>query len=446
MPEGPRKFHFSFERSGLTRFGGLSLFQSFCKSLGLRHFLQLYVRWPDYHHRGYPPAALFLAHLFAIVAGIGRIENAQSLIHNGLIPPLLGLPEFPHRDTLRNFLWRFGSQELRSLVAAHDRLRQELFLRRYHSADHLRFSRRHGGGLHSQETPWPSFLRADYLQRRAPRFELGHGTESRQYPRLLGSLGFSESGLGQTPFLGGVHAHAGTTRWSFLRQKHCRVPRRKAAGLRRCRPHVPTVENPHGRSSIPGVRSRMGSRSVLLHSPQVEARASVCGRAPAHNFGNRTDPAAALHFQAVHLPSSARHQSGADSTNRLAFLLRPRISGAFAAGIQGLLCHGQDPNPQLLGQCDLHGDAAVGLRLGVGFPVPLLARRSSTLEHLHPAPRALVAARRMGQTGQSQPFDAPSEVSSSGVVPQDSARSLESQALDLSQFATRLTARSLIGE
>jgi hypothetical protein len=129
MPKGPRKFHFSFERSGLTRFGGLSLFQSFCKSLGLRHFLQLYVRWPDYHHRGYHPADLFLAHLFAIVAGIGRIENAQSLIHNGLIPPLLGLPEFPHRDTLRNFLWRFGSQELRSLVAAHDRLRQELFLR-----------------------------------------------------------------------------------------------------------------------------------------------------------------------------------------------------------------------------------------------------------------------------------------------------------------------------
>jgi hypothetical protein len=52
--------------------------------------LQLYVCWPNYHHRGYHPADLFLAHLFAIVAGIGRIENAQSLIHNGLIPPLLG--------------------------------------------------------------------------------------------------------------------------------------------------------------------------------------------------------------------------------------------------------------------------------------------------------------------------------------------------------------------
>jgi hypothetical protein len=33
MPKGPRKFHFSFEKMGLTRFGGLSLFQSFCKSI-----------------------------------------------------------------------------------------------------------------------------------------------------------------------------------------------------------------------------------------------------------------------------------------------------------------------------------------------------------------------------------------------------------------------------
>jgi hypothetical protein len=129
MPKGPRKFHFSFERQGLTRFGGLSLFQSFCKSLGLRHFLQLYVRWPDYHHRNYHPADLCLAHLFAVVAGIGRIENTQSLLHNGLIPPLLGLPDFPHRDTLRSFLWRFGPKELKSLQVAHDRLRHELFHR-----------------------------------------------------------------------------------------------------------------------------------------------------------------------------------------------------------------------------------------------------------------------------------------------------------------------------
>jgi hypothetical protein len=47
--------------------------------------------------RGYHPADMFLAHVFSIVAGNGRVEDTQSLLHNGLIPPLLGLNEFPHR-------------------------------------------------------------------------------------------------------------------------------------------------------------------------------------------------------------------------------------------------------------------------------------------------------------------------------------------------------------
>jgi hypothetical protein len=129
MPKGPRKFHFSFDKTGLTRFGGLLLFQQFCKSLSLRHFLQLYVRWPHYPYKEYHPADLLLAHLFAIVAGIGRIEDTQCLIHNGLIPPILGLSNFPHRSTLRDFLWRFGPKELQGLQVAHDRLRGEFFSR-----------------------------------------------------------------------------------------------------------------------------------------------------------------------------------------------------------------------------------------------------------------------------------------------------------------------------
>lgn len=136
MPKGLRKFKFIFDKTGLTRWGGLSLFAQFCKLLGLRHFLQRYVRWPSYHHRNYHPADIFLAHIFAIVAGIGRIEDTQSLIHNGLIPPILGLPDFPHRDTLRTFLWRFKQRELHNLETAHDKLRSELFrqLRLLHGA------------------------------------------------------------------------------------------------------------------------------------------------------------------------------------------------------------------------------------------------------------------------------------------------------------------------
>lgn len=129
MPKGPRKFHFSFVKTGLTRFGGLCLFQQFCKSLHLRHFLQLSVRFPSYHPKSYHPADLFLSHVMAIVAGIGRIENTQALIHNGLIPPLLGLSDFPHRDTLRTFLWRFESDHLMNLKRAHDKLRTHLFQR-----------------------------------------------------------------------------------------------------------------------------------------------------------------------------------------------------------------------------------------------------------------------------------------------------------------------------
>ena len=127
MPKGPRKFYFAFEKSGLTRFGGLCLFQSFCHGFAIRRFLQTFVRWPDYDYRGYHPADLFLAHVFSVVAGLGRIENTQCLIHNGLIPPLLGMNDFPHRHTLRTFLLRFDAESLQSLEAAHDKLRAELF-------------------------------------------------------------------------------------------------------------------------------------------------------------------------------------------------------------------------------------------------------------------------------------------------------------------------------
>jgi hypothetical protein len=210
MPKGPRKFQFSFEKTGLTRFGGLSLFQSFCKSLGLRHFLQLYVRWPDYRHRSYHPADLFLAHLFSMVAGIGRIENAQSLIHNGLIPPLLGLPEFPHRDTLRSFLWRFGPKELHSVVTAHDRLRQELFHRL--------------GLLHSAivDADTTALLTYGHQEGVAVGFvpKKRHGQPS--YAPIISSEGRCGLTLGMELRAGNVHATTGAL--SFLKQMLDKLP------------------------------------------------------------------------------------------------------------------------------------------------------------------------------------------------------------------------------
>jgi len=127
MPKGLQKIQFSFGANGLTQFGGISLFQQFCKFLSLRRFLQTHVQWSMRGKKRYHPVDLFLAHLFAIVAGIGRVENTQSLVHNGLLPPLLGLPDFPHRDTLRSFLWQIGHETLDSLEIAHDKLRYYIF-------------------------------------------------------------------------------------------------------------------------------------------------------------------------------------------------------------------------------------------------------------------------------------------------------------------------------
>ena len=58
----------------------------------------------------------------------------------------------------------------------------------------------------------------------------------------------------------------------------------------------------------------------------------------------------------------------------LALLLRPGMSGAFAARVQRFLRYGQNPNPQFLSQGGLHGDSSAGLRFGSRLPVSLLTQ------------------------------------------------------------------------
>lgn len=210
MPKGPRKFYISVEATGLTRFGGLVFFQQFCKSLPLRHFLQLSVRWPYYHHRTYHPLDLFLAHLFAVVAGIGRIENTQSLIHNGLIPPLLGLPDFPHRDTLRTFLWRFTPRHLASLEAAHDRCRTELF---------QRLLLRYDAIVDADTTALLVYGHQEGVARGyIPKRRHRHGS----YAPILSSEGKSGLSLGAQLPAGDVHAVRGS--WPFLAAQLDKLP------------------------------------------------------------------------------------------------------------------------------------------------------------------------------------------------------------------------------
>lgn len=202
MPKGLRKFHFLFGKTGLTRWGGLSLFAQFCKSYGSRRFLQIYVSWPDYNHKLYHPADLFLAHIFALVVGIGRIENTKSLLHNGLIPPLLGLPEFPHRDTLRTFFWRFNKKHLNSLQIAHDNLRKHL----YHSLGLLYIAT-----IDIDTTALMTYgnqegVAVGYIPKRR------HGKPS--YAPIISSEGHTGLSLGAELRSGDVHASTGA--WLFL--------------------------------------------------------------------------------------------------------------------------------------------------------------------------------------------------------------------------------------
>src|SRR6266498_982395 len=156
-----------------------------------------------------------------IVTGIGRIENTQALIHNGLIPPLLGLPEFPHRDTLRSFLWRFGPNELHALVAAHDRLRQELFPRlglRYSAIVDVDTTALITYG--SQEG-----TAVGYIPKRR------HGQAS--YAPIISSEGRSGLSLSMELRAGNVHASSGA--WDFLEQVLDKLPSSIAAARTRVR-------------------------------------------------------------------------------------------------------------------------------------------------------------------------------------------------------------------
>jgi len=204
MPRGLRKFTFAFDADTLTHWGGLVLFRQFCKSLNLRYFLQHTVAWPAYHGREYQPVDLFLAHLYAIVAGIGRIENTKSLIHNGLLPPLLGLPNFPHRDTLRSFLWRFGPNELRSLQTAHDKFRGELF---------SRLGLLYGAIVDADTTALITYgsqegTAVGYIPKRRHR--------QRSYAPIISSEGRTGLSLGMELRSGDVHSSRGA--WNFLQR------------------------------------------------------------------------------------------------------------------------------------------------------------------------------------------------------------------------------------
>ena len=126
MPKGLRTLRFVFNDTNLTHFGGMVLLQRFCNKLRLRWLIQNFVKVPQ-RNTDYLPSDLILALLYAIMAGLRRINKTEILQYNGVFLSLLGIPKFPDQSTLRRFLRRLSPKAIRQLVTLHDQLRARLF-------------------------------------------------------------------------------------------------------------------------------------------------------------------------------------------------------------------------------------------------------------------------------------------------------------------------------
>jgi hypothetical protein len=126
MPKGLRKVSLSFEKPHLTHFAGLYLIQRFCQKLGLRRLIQQHLR-PGPRFRDFTPADMILAILYAIIAGMDRVNETQILQYNGAFQKIVGLDRFPDQTAIRRFLQRLRPKHIRKIAAVHDLLRQRLF-------------------------------------------------------------------------------------------------------------------------------------------------------------------------------------------------------------------------------------------------------------------------------------------------------------------------------
>ena len=128
MAKGLRNFPIAFEEPYLTHFAGMALVHAFCQRLGLRRLLQQALR-PAPRSRDYQPTELVLALLYAIIAGLDRVNATEVLQYNGAFQRIVGLAQFPTATTLRRFLRRLRPRHIRQLVRLHDQMRQALFAR-----------------------------------------------------------------------------------------------------------------------------------------------------------------------------------------------------------------------------------------------------------------------------------------------------------------------------
>lgn len=125
MGRGLQKVEFSVETPGVTHYGGMVLFQQFCRKLDLRRLFQREIPWQR-RDGIYSGPDMLLCLIYTMVAGLQRISDTRILAYNSSFQKLLGLDRFPAENTLRNFLRSLSVRELEGLVRVHDILRSKM--------------------------------------------------------------------------------------------------------------------------------------------------------------------------------------------------------------------------------------------------------------------------------------------------------------------------------
>lgn len=127
MPRGLQKIEISFGESTLTHYGGMILFQQFCRKLDLKRLFQRHIAW-ERRDSSYHGAELLMCLIHTMVAGLKRVSDTKILAYNKSFQKLLGLSSFPAEKTLREFLKGLSPRELRGLIRVHDLLREKLWV------------------------------------------------------------------------------------------------------------------------------------------------------------------------------------------------------------------------------------------------------------------------------------------------------------------------------
>ena len=125
MPKGIRNLQISVGETHLTHFGGIFLIHWFCKKLKLNWTLQSYIKFCQRNNR-YTVSELILSIIYAIIAGLGRINTTRILKYNSSFQDIVGLRSFPSSTTLRRFLLRLTPKALRQIIGIHDSYRLKL--------------------------------------------------------------------------------------------------------------------------------------------------------------------------------------------------------------------------------------------------------------------------------------------------------------------------------